>query len=476
MGYILVNDFTGGVDRSRPRYAAVPGTLWSGINGHLTRGGDFEKRKAFVATYSLPAGTVGLAKTAAGLYVFGHTTEAALPSTLPAGILYQQIAHPTSPALALRKILSWDLFNGQLYVIAKFENGDIRHYFNGTTVADWNAQAGNTPTTGWGTIVRTFKRKLYSSIMSILWGSQIDTATGWDTSSGAFFQNMSNHQSGSDEVTGLTVYQNYLAIFSRRVIQIWSMVDNSANNAPVQTLYETGTRSPRSVIGFGDVDAFYLSDSGIRSIRARNVTNVAGVNDVGTPIDSLIREWIEGFTDEQVEDAVAAVEPLDGRYWLAIGDRIAVFTYFPSKKISAWSWYEPGVEFKDIVTVNDRVYCRADDVIYLYGGADNATYDSNTPVTAALGFLTGGKPGHFKQIKGIDISAQGEWNVKLLVNPNDENEFVDVGNLTNWTFQDMDSGAGARCSAVAPVLTNDGAGYAVLSQIAIHHNGADTPP
>ena len=59
------------MDRSRPRYVFQPGVLWSGINGHLTRGGDFEKRKSFVSKYSLPANTKGFAKTVDTLYVFG---------------------------------------------------------------------------------------------------------------------------------------------------------------------------------------------------------------------------------------------------------------------------------------------------------------------------------------------------------------------------------------------------------------------
>ena len=44
MAYILIDNFSAGVDRSRPRFVGPPGSLWSGINGHLSRGGDFEKR------------------------------------------------------------------------------------------------------------------------------------------------------------------------------------------------------------------------------------------------------------------------------------------------------------------------------------------------------------------------------------------------------------------------------------------------
>jgi hypothetical protein len=469
MAYVLIENFSGGVDRSRPRYVGPPGSLWSGINGHLSRGGDFEKRKAFVATYSLPAGTIGLSKVSTGLVVFGSAPN---PGGIPAGVTYQQLIHPTDPTRALIKILSWDLYNGFVYAIAKFDNGDVRHYYNAVEVSAWD-DSGTKPV-GYGSIVKTHKRKVYSPVRSILWFSETDAPTVFDsTQAGSGFVNMSTHQSGSDVVTGLGVFQNYLAIFSRRIIQIWSMQDDDALNAPFQTMPETGTRAPRSVIGFGDVDAFYLSDSGVRSLRTRSGTNTAGVNDVGTPIDTLIREWIGTLLDAQVEDAVAVVEPADGRFWLALGSKIFVFTFFPSKKIAAWSWYEPGVSFTDMVALNDRVYCRAGDTIYLFGGANNDSYDPLTLVTAGLPFLSGGKPGTFKTVKGMDIASAGEWECKLLVNPNDEAEYINLGTLSGVSFPEEGISVEAHTTHIAPVLTHQGAGAASLSQIAIHTDGAE---
>lgn len=468
--YTLVENFSGGVDRSRPRYVGPPGSLWSGINGHLSRGGDFEKRKAFVATYSLPANsTVGMAKVASGLVTFGSGPA---PAGLPSGVAYQRLQHPTDSTRALTKILSWDLYNGLIYAIAQYDNGDVRHFYSGAEVVDWDD--GGTSPVGYGSIVKTHRRKVYSPVQSILWFSQIDAPTVFDsTQSGSGFQNMSTHQSGSDKVTGLGVFQSYLAIFSRRIIQIWSMEDDDAANAPFQTIPETGTRAPRSVIGFGDVDSFYLSDSGVRSLRTRSGNNTAGVNDVGTPIDSLIREWIGTLLDEQVENAVAVIEPVDGRFMLALGSRVFVFTFFPSKKITAWSWYDTGVSFTDMVALNDRVYCRAGDTVYLYGGADNNTYDPLTLVTAGLPFLSGGKPGTFKTVKGMDIASTGQWDCRLLVNPNDENAFINLGTLEGVSFPEDGIPVDAHTTHIAPVLTHQGPGFASLSQIAIHTDGAD---
>jgi hypothetical protein len=470
MAYVLIENFSGGVDRSRPRYVGPPGSLWSGINGHLSRGGDFEKRKAFVATYSLPPGTASLAKVASGLVVFG---SAPAPGGIPPGVIYQRLQHPTDATRTLLVILSWDLYNGFIYAIAQFDNGDIRHFYNAVEVSDWDD--GGTKPTGYGSIVKTHKRKVYSPVRSVEWFSELDTPTTFDsTQAGSGFINMSTHQSGSDVVTGQGIFQNYLAVFSRRIVQIWAMADDDAQNAPFQTIPETGTRAPRSVIGFGDVDCFYLSDSGVRSLRTRTGSNTAGVNDVGTPIDSLIREWIDTLEDVTVQNAVAVIEPVDGRFMLAVGSRLFVFTFFPSKKIAAWSWYEPGVVFTDMVALNDRVYCRAGDTVYLYGGADNNTYDPLTMVTAGLPFLSGGKPGTFKVVKGMDIAATGEWDCKLLVDPNDETQFVALGALDGVSFPEEGIPVNAHTTHIAPVLTHRGAGPASLSQIAVHTDGAET--
>src|SRR3990172_4997748 len=140
--YLLVESLIAGVDRTRPRYAQQAGTIWSGINGHITRGGDFEKRKAFSVSHILPAGTIGLAKQAVGLTVFGSP---AAPGGLPAGVTYQPLQ---PPANVLVQVNSWALFNGLIYAIGSYDNGDVRHFYNGTMVTDWNA--GGTNPTGYG--------------------------------------------------------------------------------------------------------------------------------------------------------------------------------------------------------------------------------------------------------------------------------------------------------------------------------------
>lgn len=492
MAYVSIENFAAGVDQTRPIYVGPQGTLWQGINGHLSRGGDFEKRKAFVETFTLANDTFGLQAVGdATLYCFGSvvtpgtliTTTGGVTSTQP--VNYQRLQHFSvgasgtigTTAEAMTAVLSTHLFNGLPYVIAQYSNADICHFYNGTAVADWGtgyAGEGANPVSASGevaTIARTHQRKVYALAGSFTAFSDLDDATQWSvtTSTVSGYINMSTHQSGSTDLSGLAVYQRQLAIFARRVIQIWNMFDDDADNSPAQILDNAGTRSPKSVLSFADYDVFFLSDSGIRSLRARDSSTSAAVNDVGVPIDKIVLDHMATLTDAQIAAAVAIIEPIDGRFWLALGNKMFVFTYFPSKKISGWTWYEPGISFTDFTRVGTRVWGRAGNLIYLYGGENNTSYDGAT-VTCWLPFMSFGRPSTPKQLKGFDIAASGRWTVDLLVNPENLSEYsrigTSIGEVTQWQENIAATGI---WPAVSLKMTHAATVAASVSAVQIHY-------
>ena len=475
MSYTVIENFSGGVDRTRPIYALKNGQLYEGINGHLSRGGDFEKRKAFVKKYTLPSGTFGLLAVGTTLYTFGSATDPGVPS----GITYQRLQHETA-GFNMVELVSADVFEGYVYAVARFWNGSTyqnRHYYNGTRITDWTEGVTGKP---WavGTLAKTHKRKVYAAANSILYFSDVDTPSSWNwiatgspgasSGVGSGYINMANHQTGSDEITALGVYKSNMVVMSRRVIQIWLMESDPDANNQIQVVLETGTRSPKAVRGFGDFDMLYLSDSGIRSIRSINYQTTAGVLDIGTPIDPLVRQHTMGLTETQVRNACSIVEPIDGRFWLAVGDKIFVFTHFQSKNIAAWSWYEPGFEISDMVSVNDRIYVRSGFDIYLYGGDDNNTFGDDYDVVCQLPFISNNKPGSYKQVTGCDIAASGEWDVEFLVDPSDLTQTVRIGLMEGFTFLDAHTGALGYTTHIAPRLVHRGDGYASLSSVAVY--------
>lgn len=131
MGTIHVKEMTGGLDARRLPETTPGGVLIRADNGHITRGGEFESRAAFVPEIELPAGTVGLAHTRTGLVVFG---DAVAPVGLPPYVQYQRLQHDGA---GLRAIRDWELFGGKLYVVAEFDSGAVVHFYDGVEVAAW---------------------------------------------------------------------------------------------------------------------------------------------------------------------------------------------------------------------------------------------------------------------------------------------------------------------------------------------------
>lgn len=247
-------------------------------------------------------------------------------------------------------------------------------------------------------------------------------------------------QAATDEsITGLGIYQNNLAVFTRNSTQIWATDADPTGNSQLQVLETIGTRSPRTVKSFGDLDVFFLSEGGVRSLRARDSSNSASVTDVGTPIDDLIVATLNELTDAQVEDAVAAIEPRDGRYIMALDGTQFVFSFFATSKISAWSTYEPGVTMTDFTVLNGRLYGRAGDLIYLLGGDDFDEF-TNQQVIVELPYLDARTIAHFKQWVGLDIIAEGVWDVFINTNPRYPDEWVKTATIDGSSIGELNFG------------------------------------
>lgn len=346
---------------------------------------------------------------------------------------------------------------------------------SGTTQT--TAYVGNTAKPyGNAACVKTHKRKMYAGALEILFFSGVNTATQWnsDTIPGAGFLVIANHAGGSESVLSLETYQGRLAAFSRRAIQLWTMQNDDTLNALDQTLENTGTRSPRSTLEYGGNDVFYLDDSGIRSLKARDASNNAFVSGVGAPINKFVRQWMrDGASQAEIEGAVSAMEPEDARFWMAIGTRIFVYSFFPEVGISAWSWYDPGFTVTDFARTTNRMWCRGDNnVLYLYGGASNEEYDTSE-VRVQIPFTSAGKPGTFKNFSGMDIAATGTWACKWKIDPNDLFQEVQMGSYNGVTFPKANWAGVGHTTHIAPLFTHSLAEYASLSQVALFYQGAE---
>lgn len=646
MAYLVIEDFRLGLDRRRHILALPPGALYELTNGHITRGGEIEKRKAFVAKYVLPAGTLGMQAVAGKLYVYG----AGVDPGVPAGVTYQRLQHPN--VLAMTGIVDMALFNNKPYVLATFADSRVLHFNDGALVRDWydglviaghvnnaglaanlasiidadpdysavavgsvititgpggtaftatatalnggvvndqtaavavtqiavpgitavSAQAsivinnGNVadtissikidgievlnvaqawattgsalatlignqinsyvsapdytsnapgnrvnilaaaavgagangfgvvvtkaatidatissnmsggvtgvaaipqivtvtiggtfdlgdkftvqltaggvtrtfgagrPNSGVATAVRTLRDKVYAGASTNLLGSGIQTPAGWNAEDiGSFITDLSGQVDQFDGITGLGTYLNNLVILARRATQIWAVDPDPSLNQLLQALPGIGTVAGRSVQSYAESDLFFLADTGVRSLRSHQYFNIATKSDIGTPVDPLVIAAMNALGAATTSQAVGVIDPEDGRYWIALGGIVYVLSLFPDNKISAWSTYDNGMSFTDFAVVGNRLYARAGNTIYLYGGDNNTTYDTSLmqirfPFLSAKMLATG------KHFTGIDLTTEGEFSIYMGSDPNqpDVDELVAV--LSGSTF------------------------------------------
>lgn len=320
--------------------------------------------------------------------------------------------------------------------------------------------------------VFTHKNKVYAIADSDLIFSGVAEPTKWmpqDIGSGVI--DMTSQAANNEELTGLGSYQGSLAVFSRNTIQIWAMDADATSNAQLQILDNIGTRSPKSIISFGDSDVFFLSDSGVRSLRSRDSSNSAGVNDIGTPIDNILIEAMRDLTSEQISGAVSAIEPKDGRYIVTLNDKTYVFTYFPSSKISAWSTWDNGLIVTDYTVTNGQLWARSGNDIYLYGG-DNGTEYTDNEVTIELPYLDARSIASWKMWTGIDIIADGEWDVYVNTNPNQPTTWVKTATIYKHSIGQLKLSMQQRSPVIKFKFVNNTSGSATISKIIVHYKAS----
>lgn len=685
MAYLAIQDFKYGMDRRRRRLSGVPGTLWKGENCVITRGGDVERARKFVSTFSLPAGTFGMAHLREQPYFFG---SADLAASMPVGTQYQRLQSPASAAMT--KVLDVKTFDGALYVIAEYDDGNVHHFYDGSRVTGWDTVAdsnadfetladylalkidaddavrasaygttieitaevagtdftiakstvdnggtndqditlttvqanvaevaevqatgtvtvtggtrsaginkidditvdgtslfanpvnwilsnadtaaavvteinNNTGTHGYtaaavgavvtitaavgtgatenGNVVAadipgtsdvtvstanmasgvtyvapvakvvtaaisgTFEStdqftitingtdyvatprgaatgtslyitlgRVYSPSGSVVRYCVIDDPTDWTTtttSSDAGFFSVATAAGDSERVVALADYNTQTAIFTTQSIFIYTLSANDTENSLSSVIRNTGTRSPRSVVAFGNRDVFYLNESGVRSLRARDSSGAAQVDDVGTVVDQFVQEWLTSAGDQVARDAVATLEPRADQLFVAAGTRVFVFSRYPTAKIAAWTYLSPGFTVSDMMRANRSLYVRGGDTVYIYGGRDGDTWPAanELPVTVETPYMSAEGEADIKKITGYDQGAENSWTVKLLPNPEDDTEEISVGVVHGTTYAKPDIHVPARTSHFALKLTCAKAGRASLDSLAIH--------
>lgn len=342
------------------------------------------------------------------------------------------------------------------------------------------------------TVCLTFKDRVFAGMGSQYNFCDNGDPTGWEEQNpgAGFFQFLSQY-GGQDTINSFGVTQGRLMVIGRRSVQIWQVDGDPANFSLIQVLDNIGTLAPAVALQLGDMDVLVLYDTGVRSLKTKEVTLSAYVDDVGSPIDDFIQTALAGLSSSISGAACGIVEPKTGNAWIHLNGTIYVLSRHPGAKITAWSTYEPrgndNVLFtpQKFVVFNGVVYCRAaEGGHYVYGGATNSTYDQYATVTWQIPWLDDKRPGTNKVFTGMSAVMAGKWIIDMSTDPVSDtfSEIINKGNaaapfvLTDSTYDqnrypiDMQGthfsiiGSSANTSATTP---------AVFSSLVLYYNTAD---
>jgi hypothetical protein len=338
--------------------------------------------------------------------------------------------------------------------------------------------------------VFTYKSKIYVGFGSVVYFSALNDCTKWgiyDLGSG--FIDMSNNFGGREEITACGVYQDKMVFFTNRSLQTWYMDPDPSLNRQFQVIENSGCIATDTVISIGSTDLIYLSDNGIRSVRARESTDSAYTNDIGSAIDETVIADMHEIDNPGTNTNLAfallangsskntakcAIDPIDGRLIVIMAHKTYVLSMFAGAGITAWSSYD-AIETKhasNMVQYKDRLYVSSYKenlgyAIYCYGGVDGQTYD-NCLVDIEMPYLDASKPATIKETKGVEIAAEGIWSIYMGFDhtaPTVRDHIATVDQSTFAFGKVMATGYGTH---FGPKFINQAPGKAKIANFIVH--------
>jgi hypothetical protein len=425
-----VTDFKEGFDVRKTPLTAPGGSLRILENAVLNQGGEIEKRYAFVPMTTMPPVYGYLLGHRDTLHAFGvNTGGAPIPQGVcPVPIVAHNIVFAgTGPY----DILDVEPFDELFFVCFQDLGTGITYcWYNGAMVLEVDSSYSH------GTYARTWKSKMYRLDGKYLRFSGVNNPAQNDPNStdepGAGFINTALNDPLGEPLISMEVYYSNMALMSQLQTQIWAL-DPDPTKDTLGQLLRVGVIAPQSVLQFGTGDILFLSDSGVRSLKSNVINLAASVNDVGSPIDLALIPQIRA-DPAGVTHAVATVQPIQGRYWLALGPTIYVLSYFPAGHITAWSTLSPGFNVRTFALIGNMVFCDDNSGnIYLYGGASRTEFDS-CKITIRTPHMSADSPTEWKRIKSVDVMCQGQWSVSIGMLPNRTDLFELCATIQDNTY------------------------------------------
>ena len=467
MPAITFDRFDAGLDLSKSPSTEGANQLRKLTNAYVTTARSLRKRPGLRKVADLEPGTVGLVAGSGVLHTFYGQG-----SVSHANPLFQAnlVPHPAG-GKDIARIHAATVFNGYLYVVAEYDNGDVYHSYlddpgawaastaynagdfrrpttpngyryevvtagtSGASEPAWPTTVGATVTDGgvtWKCVAHEIRDSNCQHSKSIAKSAQkiwaVDgevvrfTATGdprdWTTAQDAGFLPTGLQTTAEPNAVAVGTFRQYLAVLGASWLQIWQVDPDPARHALFSQIQGIGTEWPRSVSELAG-DVYFLSRLGFRSVTLSTLTGNVNDVDVGSAIDPSVREHIRSGLEPH-----AIYWPGAGQYICAMRDasagtaprtRMWVYSFSRTAKVSGWSYYElpEGIDVTDMAVLDGQLYLRAEDAVYVLDDSAYTDDGREIPVEIALPYLDFKAPGVLKQLVGIDAVVDGTAKVAV---------------------------------------------------------------
>ena len=304
--------------------------------------------------------------------------------------------------------------NGVIYL---FREGEDPVYYDGTTCDEVSAHADYSGTVPSGDIVqsgfgRLWVAKTDTNNTTVYW-SDLLTGFKWDTGSSGSIDVSKVWPNGNDEITAIKVHNNFLIIFGKTQILVYSGADDPATMQLSDTVVGVGCIARDSVQVTGK-DVIFLSDDGLQSLGRTIQEKSAPMRDISKNVRTEMMALVSGETGR----IYSVYSPEEAFYLLHLEDNGITFTFDMrspledgSARVTRWN------------TINPQALCRLRDGTLLIGkGLGIAQYDgfSDNGSTYIMSYFTNyidfGAPSNLKLLKNLKVTIIGGSDTQATLN------------------------------------------------------------
>jgi len=531
MASIYFDKFSSGLDRRKSRDTSGADALYELTNAFVTAGHEIAKRGCAAVYATIESGSLGLFSALGGLHAF--TDDVSVQHGDPL-ITAQFVPHPTNVTRQLAKIHYCDAFQGYLYVVAEYDNGDIYHHYldAGSTSSTpkfaspaWQATTAYattsphyvTPTTPNG-----FRYECTTGGTSdgseptwptTIGGTVVDGTVTWTCRSFVVTDTNCPHSASVTKAASkLFAIDGDVVRFSATAsARDWTTASDagfiaSGNHQDDSSdALAVGRFKSYLAIFFADAvqiwsadpdpdliilqdivpntgtrfprspgqvsqDTVFLSDNGFRSLALSSATDQLQDSDIGAPIDSIVKPLISNDLDPYTE---WYAKP--GQLWTVFDSTVFAFTYSRTSKVNAWSRYRFPFDVAYACNLGGELYLRSENTIYRMD--DDTHQDDQTPpeVVIEFPFLDFKSPGTLKMITGVDFVGTGTAQISFKYRATDLSGNVTEGEtlpvtLANNTMPSVMTPVELCVTAIAPRIVHQANERFHMARLAFYYH------